>query len=105
MSDVIFAAGHSDTLTGGGGQDQFVFKETTGSVPVQHTITDFNANLDTIDVRQYGGIHSWTDVAETQQGSDTLLTLDDHTTVLLKNVLASTLHQSDFIVHGGVVGS
>jgi hypothetical protein len=39
-------------------------------------------------------------VTETQHGSNTLLTLDDHTTVLLKNVLASTLHQSDFIVHG-----
>src|SRR6201999_4034773 len=35
-NDVIFAAGHSDTLTGGGGQDQFVFKQTAGSVPGQH---------------------------------------------------------------------
>jgi Ca2+-binding RTX toxin-like protein len=104
-NDVIFATGNSDTLTGGGGQDQFVFKETTDSTPVQHTITDFNVNLDTIDLRQFGQINNWTQVAETQQGADTLLTLDDHTTVLLKNVLATTLHQGDFIVHGGGFGA
>jgi Ca2+-binding RTX toxin-like protein len=100
-NDVIFATGHSDTLTGGGGHDQFVFKETTGTTPVQHTITDFNVNNDTIDLRQFGQINSWTDVTETQHNGDTLLTLDNHTTVLLKNVLASTLHQSDFIIHVG----
>jgi hypothetical protein len=36
---------------------------------------------------------------ETQQGRDTLVTLDSHDTVLLKNVLAINMHASDFIVH------
>src|SRR6185437_9955913 len=72
-NDVIFASGAPDTLTGNGGSDQFVFKPTSGQDAVQHTITDFNANLDTIDLRQFGHITSTANITETQQGSDTLL--------------------------------
>jgi hypothetical protein len=35
-----------------------------------------------------------------EQGSDTLITLDGHDTLLLKNVVATSLHASDFIIHG-----
>jgi Ca2+-binding RTX toxin-like protein len=96
--DVIFATGGQDVLTGGGGQDQFVFKPTSGTT-VQHTITDFVAELDKIDVRQFSNIGSFADVAESQQGSDTLITLDSHDTLLLKNVVTASLQASDFIVH------
>lgn len=100
--DVIFATGHQDTLTGGGGQDQFVFKPSSGTTDVQHTITDFVAGLDKIDVRQFSNISSWNDVHETQQGNDTLITLDSHETLLLKNVIPANLHAADFIIspHG-----
>jgi large repetitive protein len=98
-NDVIFATGGSDVLTGGGGQDQFVFKPTTGSTSVQHTITDFNAAIDTIDLRQFPAISASTLPSEVQVGNDTLVTLDSHDTLLLKNVAASSLHASDFIVH------
>jgi Ca2+-binding RTX toxin-like protein len=100
--DVIFATGHQDILTGGGGADQFVFEPTSETAAVQHTITDFTAGLDKIDVRQFGNIGSLADLTEAQQGSDTLLTLDSHDSVLLKNVIAANLHASDFIIsaHG-----
>jgi hypothetical protein len=37
--------------------------------------------------------------AKTQSGNDTLITLDAHDTLLLKNVLAVNLHANDFIMH------
>jgi Ca2+-binding RTX toxin-like protein len=100
--DVIFATGHQDILTGGGGADQFVFAPTSETAAVQHTITDFAAGLDKIDIRQFGNIGSLADLTEAQQGNDTLLTLDSHDSVLLKNVIAANLHASDFIIsaHG-----
>jgi Laminin G domain len=102
-NDVIFATGGPDTLTGNGGIDQFVFKPTMNvSNPVQHTITDFNANLDTIDLRQFGSGISPSDLLAhhaTQQGADTLLTIDSADSILLKNVQTASLHTSDFIVH------
>jgi hypothetical protein len=97
--DVIFAPGNNDTLIGGGGKDQFVFAPTLSLETVQHTINDFVTGLDKIDLRQFDKITSWTDVTMAQQGGDTLLTLDDHDKILLKNVTATNLHASDFIVH------
>jgi Ca2+-binding RTX toxin-like protein len=100
--DVIVATGHQDILTGGGGADQFVFAPTSETAAVQHTITDFAAGLDRIDIRQFGNIGSLADLTEAQQGNDTLLTLDSHDSVLLKNVIATNLHANDFIIsaHG-----
>jgi hypothetical protein len=101
-NDVIFATGHQDILTGGGGADQFVFAPTSETAAVEHTITDFVAGLDKIDIRQFGNIGSLANLTEAQQGNDTLLTLDSHDSVLLKNVTAANLHASDFIIspHG-----
>jgi hypothetical protein len=104
-NDVIFATSQADTLTGHGGIDQFVFKPSspTDTVTVEHTITDFDVNHDTIDLRQFANVSSAADVLATAtpqgtDGSDTLLTLDDHQTVLLKNVTAGQLHTNDFII-------
>jgi Ca2+-binding RTX toxin-like protein len=96
---VIFATSGQDILTGGGGQDQFVFAPTLSGPSVQHTITDFVVGLDKIDVRQFGNISASSMPTETQQGSDTLITLDSHDTLLLKGVVATALHTSDFILH------
>jgi Ca2+-binding RTX toxin-like protein len=96
--DVIFATGDQDILIGGGGLDQFVFKPSSGTTDVQHTITDFVAGLDKIDVRQFSNISSLANITETQQGNDTLLTLDSHETLLLKDVITTSLHASDFII-------
>lgn len=97
--DVILATGHQDMLTGGGSADQFVFAPTSGTAAVQHTITDFAAGLDKIDIRQFDNIGSLADLTEVQQGTDALITLDSHDTLLLKNVNATNLHASDFIIH------
>jgi Ca2+-binding RTX toxin-like protein len=98
--DVIFATDNNDTLAGNGGQDQFVFSAAPDTV---HTILDFDTTQDKIDLRQFGDINSFHDIAISQQLSDALITLDDHETIVLKNVLATNLHASDFIVtnHGG----
>ncbi len=86
-------------LTGGGGQDQFVFKVHSGPDVAQHTITDFVDGLDKLDVRQFSALSASTLPTETQQGNDTLITLDSHDAVLLKNVQVASLHNSDFIFH------
>ncbi|WP_024512766.1 FecR domain-containing protein [Bradyrhizobium sp. ARR65] len=99
-NDVIFATGGNDSVTGNGGLDQFVFKPTSGLDAVQHTITDFDPNLDTIDLRQFGNSIAVSNLMAnaTQQGNDTLVTIDPHDSLLLKNVVATSLHTSDFII-------
>ena len=97
--DVIFATGNQDTLIGGGGHDQFVFMPTSSPTPVQHTINDFVTGQDTLDVRQFYNISAATLPVETQQGDDTLVTLDAHNTLLLKGVSVANLHASDFLFH------
>ena len=96
--DVIFATGSADVLTGGAGQDQFLFKVAASGL-VQHTITDFEVGIDKLDVRQFSGITAASIPTAVQTGSDTLITLDSHDALLLKNVLASSVHASDYIVH------
>nr|WP_245448091.1 VCBS domain-containing protein [Bradyrhizobium nitroreducens] len=95
--DVIFATESSDTLIGGGAKDQFVFAPASSQDAVQHTVKDFELGLDKIDLRQFSGISSLSDLALTEQDGGTLLTLDNHETILLKNVAVANLHASDFI--------
>ncbi|XYL60585.1 VCBS domain-containing protein [Bradyrhizobium sp. DASA03076] len=102
--DVLFASGQSDTLDGKGGQDQFVFAPKSFSDTVQHTVYEFDTTLDKIDVRQFDNINSFSDITLTQQNADTLVRLDDHETILLKNVVVNNLHASDFIVTNHSVG-
>ncbi len=97
--DVILATTSQDVLTGGASQDQFVFAPKSSGPSVQHTITDFQAGVDQIDVRQFSNISAAALPTETQQGSDTLITLDSNDTLLLKNVTVASLHASDFILH------
>nr|WP_246752021.1 VCBS domain-containing protein [Bradyrhizobium diazoefficiens] len=101
--DVMFASESSDTLDGNGGQDQFVFTPGSSSDSVQHTILDFDTTLDKIDLRQFDNINSFSDIIITQQSVDALVTLDNHESILLKNVVIGNLHASDFIVtnHSG----
>ena len=102
--DVIFATGSNDTLTGGGGADQFVFNKTTGA----HTITDFSTVNDHIDVTALSSIvtaatlNAWlvSNVhASATNTADTVISLGGSETVTLHNVLATNVTASDFIVH------
>lgn len=113
--DVIFATGNPDTLTGGGGADQFVFQSGAavgGGGTGQDTITDFTAGTDKIDLRFYADAPDATSLAtwlaghaHDQGNGDTLIDLDQSQTrtdtILLKNVALQNLHASDFIVHPG----
>lgn len=114
--DVIFATETNDTLTGGGAKDQFVFMpglmyDGSGQ-PVtdfSHTITDFTAGLDKIDLRQFSDVSSTSNLAIAQlQNGATLITwnqevtlqsgpIQEHESLLLKNVVAANLQASDFI--------
>jgi hypothetical protein len=102
--DVIFATGNNDTLTGGGGSDQFVFNHTTGA----HTITDFSTINDHIDLTALSSIvttatlNTWLAsnvTASTTSPADTVISLGGSETITLHNVLAANVHASDFIVH------
>ena len=102
--DVIFATGNNDTLTGGGGVDQFVFNKTTGT----HTITDFSTINDHIDLTALSSIvtastlNTWLAsnvAASTTNPADTVISLGSSETIILHNVLAANVHASDFIVH------
>ncbi len=95
--DIIFATESSDTLIGGGARDQFVFAPASSPDNVQHTVEDFELGLDKIDLRQFSGIGSLSDLTLTEQSGGTLLTLDTQETVLLKNVAMLNLQSSDFI--------
>ncbi|WP_346015321.1 VCBS domain-containing protein [Bradyrhizobium sp. 39] len=108
--DVIFATETGDTLTGGGGRDQFVFSPNASGSDSEHTITDFATGLDKIDLRQFSDVGSIDDLSFTPQSDDTLVLWSheigqrdgepvlEQESILLKNVTAS-LKASDFIFH------
>ncbi|WP_426411144.1 VCBS domain-containing protein [Bradyrhizobium ganzhouense] len=116
--DVIFATTTGDTLSGGGGKDQFVFAPGSAGYddeghPVAdyaHTITDFIEGMDRIDLRQFSGVSSISNLSITQQSGDTLVawqqqlgtgvsSVTEHESLLLKNVITANLKASDFIFH------
>jgi hypothetical protein len=99
--DVIFATAADDILTGYGGSDQFVFAPETNVS--RDTITDFKPGEDHIDLRQFtevdsGNIGVWLASHTAATGVDTVITLDSHDTITLKNVALASLQVSDFIV-------
>ncbi|SDN97545.1 VCBS domain-containing protein [Afipia sp. GAS231] len=103
--DVIFTTGNNDTLTGGAGADQFVFKPSSNAN--SDTITDFTPGQDHIDLRAFSGtvnssnLSAWltthASVSPTNS-ADVLVTLDGNDAVTLKNVALNNLHVGDFIV-------
>ncbi len=104
--DVIFTTGNDDTLTGGAGADQFVFKVSSNAN--SDTITDFTQGQDHIDLRAFAStvntnnIAQWltTHAVQSQTNSaDAVLTLDANDSVTLKNVVAAHLTANDFILH------
>lgn len=103
-NDVIFATGFNDVLTGGGGSDQFVFNQATGS----HTITDFSTIDDQINLTALSSIVTPATLSawlasnvktSTTNPSDTVVHLGNNETITLHDVLAANVHASDFIVH------
>ncbi|MGQ0674397.1 MAG: Ig-like domain-containing protein [Hyphomicrobium sp.] len=98
-SDRIVASHSSDLIFGGGQADEFVFRRGTG----HDTIADFqrgtgaNPLIDVIDLTDF----SFADFAElmahaTQDGADTLITLDADSSLRLLGVNAGNLLADDF---------
>ena len=105
--DVIFATGHTDTLTGDAGADQFVFSASSG----HDIITDFTPGQDRIDLLDdlpftsgdAASFNAWisNDDAVEQLASGTLIHLDAGDSILLSNVSRANLQINDFILHPG----
>jgi Ca2+-binding RTX toxin-like protein len=93
-NDVLNGGAGSDSLTGGGGNDVFKFLDFFG----QDTVTDFTRGQDDIHISK-SIFSSWADLfAQTADDGfgNTIISFDaDHTIVLL-DVLKSSLQSSDF---------
>jgi len=87
----------TDVLTGGAGNDNFVFRATYG----HDTITDFHGGTgvsDIIGLTDFASVTNFDAVLShaTQQGADTLLDFGNGDQLLLRNVVKANLAADDF---------
>ena len=108
FSDILTGDTGANTLLGLGGNDVFVF--TPGSS--HDVIGDFSPGHDKIELDDFltpdpSGNPDWfadwvANGGITQQGNDALIHLDAAAdTILLKNVVVTSLHANDFLIHPG----
>ena len=93
-----FFAGISDTLTGGGGHDEFHFKSNAGVSVITDFITTGD-NSDILDLKKAGlTVTSFADLMThvTEVGSDAVVDLGGGNTVTLKGVDMTTLTAANF---------
>ncbi|MBD9371382.1 hypothetical protein IB238_01850 [Rhizobium sp. ARZ01] len=85
----------NDTLTGGGGADDFVFAKGYG----KDTITDFQNNIDDIDLRSYG-FSSVSSVLKkaAQVGTDVHIKISSTDIIVLDDFKLKDLDASDFLL-------
>ncbi len=94
-NDTIYGDSGNDTLSGSGGDDIFVFRASSG----QDIITDFSVGHDVLQFRD--GVFADSAAAfaaASASGSNTIVTIDASTQVLLQNVALANLHVDDFRV-------
>jgi hypothetical protein len=92
-ADILASGGGNDTLTGGSGADTFLINPGSSGAVV---ITDFShADGDKVDLLGAFSNFPQVQAAMTQVGADTVITVGSGT-VTLKNVLMSSLGDSDF---------
>jgi Ca2+-binding RTX toxin-like protein len=98
-NDTLEGKAGNDTLAGGGGNDTFVFNAGFG----QDTITDFAGGAGTGDVIDFQNSlfadYVALQAASQQVGNDVLITVDVANSILLKNVMLTSLNQDDFLFH------
>jgi hypothetical protein len=92
----IFALSGDDTLTGAGGNDEFVFSQ-----PIGHDVVyNFNAASDEIDLIGFNGVASFSDIqanlADDANGN-AVITIGTGETITLRGVHAASLTASDFV--------
>ena len=92
----IFALSGNDTLTGAGGNDEFVFAQPIGN----DTIYNFNVATDKIDLIGFANVASFSDIkgniADDGHG-DTVITIGAGETITLHGVNAASLTAADFV--------
>ena len=92
----IFALSGNDTLTGAGGNNEFVFAQPIGN----DTIYNFNVATDKIDLIGFANIASFNDIkgniADDGHG-DTVITIGAGETITLQGVSAASLTAADFV--------
>ncbi|SFT93931.1 Ca2+-binding protein, RTX toxin-related [Pseudovibrio denitrificans] len=93
--DTLLGGDGDDTMEGGVDSDTFYFRSDFGN----DIITDFVAGEGTDDVLQFS--ETFESVAEvlaaaSDVGSDTVIYVDDSTSITLKNVSVADLHADDF---------
>jgi Ca2+-binding RTX toxin-like protein len=98
--DTILGSKGNDTFTGGAGHDTFRFKAGHGhDVVLDFHAGTFFARDDKIDLRETGMKNYLTLIENTRQaGNDTVITLDHHSSVTLKNVAPWTLSFENFLL-------
>lgn len=85
----------NDTLTGGAGADDFVFAKGYG----RDTITDFQNNVDDIDLRSYGFSSVSSVLSKSfQVGADVEIRLSSTDVIVLKNFTKGHLDAADFLL-------
>ncbi len=92
----IFALSANDTLTGAGGNNEFVFAQPIGN----DTIYNFNVATDKIDLMGFANIASFSDtqpnIAEDSNG-DAVITIGAGETITLHGINAASLTAADFV--------
>ncbi|MEO9877623.1 MAG: VCBS domain-containing protein, partial [Anderseniella sp.] len=96
-ADVIFGNDGSDILSGGTGADTFYFLNgDTGT----DTVTDFENDVDQLDLRYLGVFTSTQEVldAASSSGADTVIDLGAGNSIVLQNFGFSNFNEADFLV-------
>jgi VCBS repeat-containing protein len=91
----IFALSSDDTLTGAGGNDEFVFSQPIGN----DTIYNFNVASDTIDLIGFSNVASFSDIQANltdDANGNAVITIGAGETITLKGVDAASLNAGDF---------
>jgi hypothetical protein len=92
----IFALSGNDTLTGAGGNDEYVFAQPIGN----DTIYNFNVATDKIDLVGFANVASFTDI-QADLTPDThgnaVITIGAGETITLNGVNAASLTAADFV--------
>lgn len=95
--DTLIGGPGSDKFWGGNGNDTFVFYAAETGHDI---IEDFSAGAGNSDILKFESTvfadHSAVLAAASDNGTDTTITVGPATSILLKNVLVSDLHQDDF---------
>ena len=87
----------NDRLTGGGGDDTFVFRGTFG----RDRVMDFEPGDDRIDLSRVGAIRSWDDLRDDhlrERGDDVMIRAGDAGKIVLKDVSLDALDAHDFLL-------